>query len=207
MSNDNDPTSDAPDEDLLKAAESLTEADLRDRSQLLDEAQTTWEEVKYLAIPKMPCPECSGAGSVSGGSLGDICVKCWGTRVLEVPGAQPFPMPDFAALRAGITKYGNAQLAAGFTFDQRRALPEGHPMKDPTLPPASAVPTIAQIQALMDQAHEISRKALAQGSPGIIDPKLLRDPSPAKGMLGEGNLDEYTDAELDGIEKSDADDD
>ena len=52
------------DEELEDVVEMLTEDDLRQRSQKLDETQELYEELAYLANPKMPCPECSNEGTL-----------------------------------------------------------------------------------------------------------------------------------------------
>jgi ssDNA-binding Zn-finger/Zn-ribbon topoisomerase 1 len=173
-------------------AGAITEEDLRQRSQALHEAQESWEEVAYLANPKMPCPECSGSGSVGGGSLGDICVRCMGARVLEQPGRQAVELPPFRELRAAISAYGDA-LAD-------RALPEGHGAKKQlALPAAATVPTWKSISELTHQA--LVRARQLQGAPGVVDPKLLEDRKTAKGLAGEGDLGEYDDAELADMEE------
>ncbi len=183
---------DAPafsDQDKEDIVSQITEDDIRDRSQELDEAQEAWEELAYIANPKIPCPECTGAGSVSGGSLGDICVRCLGTRVIERPGSQPMEMPAFAQLRAAIGAYGDA-LAD-------RALPMGHRGKRGLLlPPPATVPTLEALQALRTQATDHARQLAAGDAPGLVDPKLLKDPKKAKGLVGDGDLGDYEDAEL-----------
>jgi hypothetical protein len=181
--------SDKDQEDIVA---SLTEDDLRARSEALDKAQTMYEEYAWVATPKVPCPECGGAGSVIGGSLGDFCPTCGGSRVIESPGGHRIQMPPFAALRGAITQYGNA-LAD-------RALPAGHRAKRGlALPPAGSVPTVEQLDALTDEALS-QVKRLEGATPGIVEPKRLAQAKRAKGLVGEGELDEYTDAELDEME-------
>ncbi len=171
---------------------SITDDDLRERSEALHRAQESWEEYSYLATPKMPCPECSGAGQVAGGSLGDICVRCEGSRVIDRPGARPPEMPPFAALRAAITAYGNA-LAD-------RQLPNDHYGKRHlVLPAADTVPTLEQISALANEAAGKARQ-LDGAAPGIVPSHMLADPRPEKGLRGEGDLGEFADAELNEIE-------
>lgn len=110
----------------------LTEADLQERSQKLDDLQEMFEEIAYVVEPKMACPECGGGGSIDAGSLGSICIRCMGAKVINQPFHEPMRQPDFAQLRAPITAYYNA-LAD-------RALPAGHPHKKGlALPPASSV--------------------------------------------------------------------
>lgn len=167
----------------------LTDEDIRARSQALDDAQETWEEVTYLHNPKMPCPECSGAGSIAGGSLGDICVRCMGMRVIDQPGTEPLTMPPFAELRAAITAYGNA-LAD-------RALPAGHRGKrNLALPAASTVPAVEQLQQLRKDGVAKVRELAAGKPPGLVPGHLLAEPERPKGLAGEGDLGEYTDAEF-----------
>jgi hypothetical protein len=186
-----EPESAFSDKDKEDIVASLTEEDLRERSQALHEAQETYEELAYLTNPKMPCPECGGAGSVHGGSLGDVCVNCGGARVVEAPGGRKVEMPPFAALRWAISTYGNA-LAD-------HALPVGHRAKKYLeLPAPTTVPTLEKIQKL--QAEGLAQARQLTGQPGIVDPKLLKEAKPAKGLSGEGDLGEYEDAELDDME-------
>ena len=86
----------------------LTEDDLQKRSQKLDDIQEMFEELAYVSEPKMPCNECAGSGSVDAGSLGSICVKCMGARVINRPFYEPIKKPEFHKLRASITNYGDA---------------------------------------------------------------------------------------------------
>lgn len=110
----------------------LTQGDLRERSEKLNELQDLFEELAYVTEAKMPCNECGGSGSVDAGSLGSVCVKCMGARVINQPFYEPMKQPPFKELRAPITAYGDA-LAD-------RALPDGHPNKKGlALPPASSV--------------------------------------------------------------------
>lgn len=165
----------------------ISDADIAQRFKALDEAQETWEEVSYLANPKMPCPECGGAGAVGGGSLGDVCVRCMGARVVEQPGRQTVQQPPFAELRAALRAYGDALI------DQR--LPEGHRAKKGlALPAPETVPPLADLQQLTKDAINVSRQLA--GAPGLADIKSLPEAKKAKGLAGEGDLGEYTDAEL-----------
>lgn len=162
----------------------LTEGDIRDRSQALDDCQETYEELAYLANPKMPCPECGGSGSVGGGIFDSTCVRCGGSRVLDVPGSEPMPMPDFRGMRAAIGGYGDALALGG-----------------PTPNPAT-VPTLESIKALHDSAKAHARQLTAGGSaPGIVDPRLLKAPTRPSGMMGDGDLGDIPDAELADLEK------
>jgi DnaJ-class molecular chaperone len=94
------------------AIEVISEDGLRERSEKLDEIQEMYTEMAFMKEPKMPCNECGGTGSVNAGSLGDICVKCMGARVINQPFYETLVQPDFAAMRKTITEYGNL-LKAG----------------------------------------------------------------------------------------------
>jgi len=198
MSNDNDENPDKlTDAEMDAVLGDLTDADLRDRSQALHEAQERWEKLAYVAVAKIPCPECGGAGSVGGGSFGDICVGCMGARVVTAPDAEDFEMPDFGGMRRAISAYGDA-LAD-------RALPEGTVVGGPrhgqtirrglALPPASTVPTVEAIRAIEEQAKAQLKQL--KGTPGVVPPAQLAAAKKAKGLTGEGGLDEYEDNELD----------
>jgi hypothetical protein len=176
------------DDELADVVDELTEEDLRQRSQALDETEELYEELSFLGVPKMPCPECVGAGQISGGSLGDICPRCVGQRVVDRPDAEPLERPPFRQLRAKITAYGDA-LAA-------RALPAGHAGKrDLALPAASTVPTLQEIEDLRAKGKEMA-KAIGAGQPL----PELKAPEKAKGMLGDGPMGDYSDEELDKME-------
>lgn len=170
---------------------SLSEADLRERSAALNEAQENWEEVASTANPKIPCPECGTAGNVSGGSLGDICPRCLGSRVLDAPGRTIVQQPDFRGMRAAITAYGDA-LAD-------RLLPSGHRAKKQlALPAAATVPSLESIATLNQQAIDVSRQ-LAGAKPAIESLQLQDPRKPSE----DGNLGDVTDADLDDIEIED----
>lgn len=81
--------------------EELTEEELNQIVADLDFAQREYEKLVHLSSPIMPCPECGGAGSVSGGSLGDICPGCLGSRRVSAPGNPGIDLNiDFAGIRA-----------------------------------------------------------------------------------------------------------
>jgi hypothetical protein len=183
--------SELTDDELADVVDSLTDDDLRERSQALNEAEELYEELAFLGNPKMPCPECVGAGSVSGGSLGDICPRCIGQRVIDRPDSEPLKRPPFKELRAAISKYGNAMANA--------QLPAGHDGKrDLALPAAASVPTLEEIKAIYSEGKALARQI---GS-GHALPELQKAEKP-KGMLGDGEegLGEYTDDELEAMEK------
>jgi hypothetical protein len=162
----------------------LTAGDITDRSQLLDDTQTLYEDLAYLANPKMPCRECGGSGQVDGGIFSSVCPMCEGARVRDVPGSDPFPMPDFATMRKAIGGYGDA-LALG-----------------EATPDANTVPTLAEIQALYDAGKAQAKQLTAGGSaPGAYDPKLLKAPKKPSGMMSDGDLGDIPDAELAELEK------
>lgn len=186
---DNDDNPDGfTDEDKEAIADGISEGDLQGRFQALEDAQEEWEKVAYVAVPKIPCPECGGAGAVAGGSFSDICVGCMGARVVPAPGADGFDMPDFKGLRLRLSTYAAAM--------DDRALPAGHRIKKGlALPPASTLPTLAEITALEMEARKVAKQLRA--APGIVPAGQLAAPKKAKGLAGEGDLDEYSDAELD----------
>lgn len=162
----------------------LTESDIQSRSQALHETQEIWEELQFMSTPKIPCRECGGSGSVGSGSFGSICVNCMGERMVAAPGAPEFEMPDFRTMRKQIGAYGDA-LALG-----------------KALPPGQTVPTLEAIKELKEKALVQCRQLqLADGGiPGTFDPKQLPEARPDRGLAGEGELGEYTDAEFDEIE-------
>jgi hypothetical protein len=173
------------------AGAELSNNDLRERAELLNEAQQLYEDLAYISVPKIPCPECSGAGQIYGGSLGNLCPRCLGQRVVDRPGYEVLALPDFAGIRARITAYGDA-LAD-------RALPAGHRAKKQlTLPAASSVPTLEEIQAIYDKGQD---KAKELRDKEVEIEGELAEPEKPKGLLSEsGDLDDYGDEELDEME-------
>lgn len=175
-----------------EAFAALTEDDLRERSQELHDAQELWEDVVGTSTPKIACPECTGRGAVSGGSLGDICVRCLGKRVIDAPGAKPVEMPPFRQLREAITAYGNA-LA-----DQ--ALPEGHRAKKGlALPPASSVATMDELRALGKRALDTSRQLARGARPDLDALPAAREPVEDNDLTANEDA-AVSDAELDDLE-------
>lgn len=180
------------DEEMEDAVADLDDSDLQERSQALDDAQTMFEELAYLANPKMPCPECTGAGAISAGSLGDVCPRCLGRRVVDRPGTEPLKQPDFKQLRSAITAYGDAKAD--------RLLEADHDGKrNLALPAPSSVPTMADIEAIVADGKEFA-KQLGGTSPGLVANELLSEPEKPKGMLGDGDLGDYEDEDLDALE-------
>lgn len=173
----------------------LTQEDLRQRSQALDEAQTTYEKIAYISVPKMPCPECGGQGSVDGGSLSNICLGCDGARVVERPDAEPFEMPPFKQLRASISAYGDALADRDIPAQLGDGRP--HPGKrNLALPAASTVPSLESLQQLKNDGLTKARQ-LKEGAAALErEMRQLPAPQSAKGLRGEGDLGEYEDAEL-----------
>ena len=179
----------------------LTDEDLRQRSQKLDEAQERWENLVYLSTEKIPCPECGGSGRVGSGSFGDTCVACMGSRVQESPDSDGpgFEIPPFAQLRAQITEYGNA-LAD-------RELPAGHLGKrNLALPAASTVPTLEAITQLDTDARAKTRAlkqltAAAEHGRGV-DPRQLPEGRIDRNISDEADLGDIDDAELDDMEEN-----
>lgn len=143
----------------------ISETDLRQRSEALNDAQEAWENLSFIATAKIPCHECGGRGVTAAGSFGDIeCPNCHGKRVVEHPANDPLVPPPFAMLRAAITEYGDA-LAD-------RLLPAGHRHKRGlALPAASTVPTIDAIGEILKDT--MTRAKALKAAPGIVDEKLL----------------------------------
>lgn len=166
----------------------IDDQELQRRSQALHEAQEVWEDLTYNATPKMPCPECGGRGEVYGGSLGGLCPRCGGARVVDVAGAEPPLVPPFAALRAAISAYGD--------WLADRALPEAHPGRRGLLPPPpESVPTMATLEGLRQTGL---RRAQTLRSTGIMPgaPHLELEAAGAP----SDDLGAVTDAELDDLE-------
>lgn len=185
------------DDEIASAVSQITEEDLRQRSEALDDAQGTWEDLAFISTEKIPCRECGGRGTMPAGSFGDIeCPRCHGQRVVEHPGNDPFPMPPFAQLREAITAYGNA-LAD-------RALPAGHRGKRGlALPPASSVPTLESLQKIgADGLAKAKTAKQLKAAPGIVDDKLLGERTSKNDDAEDA---QFTDADLDEMEHGDDD--
>lgn len=182
---DEEPASYFTDEEIASA---IKEDEIRRRSEELDAAQGIWERAAIRSRPKMPCTECTGNGQVFGGSLGDHCPTCNGTRVVDDESVEvDFEMPDFKALRDPLSAYGNALI------DRRHG-------KRTALPPASSVPTLEAISSLTS-AGRAAHKRLAAGQP---QQAALPAPAPSVRRGGfetddgiEGTAD---DGEIDAIE-------
>jgi hypothetical protein len=162
------------DEEITNA---FTADEIRQRAQALDDAQSVWEQVRDQAMPKLLCPQCSGRGTIHAGSLGEHCDRCNGTRVVQdLTKPFDFAMPDFAALRAPISAYGDAHAL------------RAHGVRA-ALPAKSTVPDLATIHALTSAAQ---KRALELGPAQMPElPKAL----PPKREDG-GIEDTATDAEL-----------
>jgi hypothetical protein len=172
-----------------------------DAAQAIEEASEAYEQVVFLAAPKVPCHECGGSGSTPNGSLGSLCLTCMGKRWLPAPGANravaALDLPDVPGMRAQIRAAGDA-LREGRALppiptidavrESRAALEQegmqlhgGQPVPalDAAPTPALGAPTDAQLDALED------------GS----EPDLT-----AHSNLGQGGIGAHTDAQLDDIE-------
>lgn len=184
--------------------DAITEEEIRKRAEGLDAAQTLWERARDRAIAKIPCPECTGNGQVYGGALGDHCPTCHGARVVPDDLAEaPFEMPPFAELRAGLTKYGDALtwihhgLPSGLTAaGADPAAVERFRREKMTLPPASTVPTMAQIEDLTTTG-KAKLKAITAAAPAPALPAPAPK-APRTGFQGEGGIENTaSDAEVD----------
>lgn len=166
--------------------EELEELDAQQAAELareLDETQTLYEKLAYLGSPKMPCPECGGAGSVYGGSLGDICPMCHGSRLVDHPAAEAIALPDFAGMRAAL---------GAVRDDDDRVLPGPH-----------RVPSLEGLRALRKKGKEFAK----QFGPQPQMPELA-EPNPkarTRGSLGPGHLD-ISDEDLDDVLEAEKDD-
>ena len=150
----------------------------------IEEASELWDRYAYLAVPKMPCTECGGTGSISGGSLGGACPMCAGARVLDHPGADAPEIPDFSGMRRALTNYSIALADL--------ALPDGHRHKKHlALPAASTLPRPEAIQRARDTIKEASKQLI--GAPALALPEPKQD---AMGSLGDGDAD-FSDEDLD----------
>jgi hypothetical protein len=159
--------------------EALTAEDIRQRSAALEDAESTWDQVRTQAMPKILCPQCNGNGKVTGGSLGEFCDRCNGQRMVQdLTVAFDFAMPDFASLRGPIARYGDAHAL------------RAHGVKA-ALPARSSVPTMETIEALVTQARTRAREL----GPGQAPPLPRELPSAAADDPG-GIEDTATDAEL-----------
>jgi len=126
----------------MSEEETISAAELDERARDLEDLQTEYEKISFLGTPKMPCPECAGGGSVDAGSLGNICLGCMGARVVDRPFTKPPKLPDFPALRAGISNYRNA-LEKGLA-----------------LPPASSVVSEEELEELRTKGEGIVQQQL-----------------------------------------------
>ncbi len=169
----------------------------------LEVAADLAERVAFLSIEKMPCPECAGAGAVSGGSLGDICPGCNGRRVVEHPGATPVDLPSLAPWRDFLRnldsfKHDQALLANSGVkgFDQPKGL------NAPRRPP-----TLAELQKVVADLRGRGERLSAAGTsmPALPTPKAPK----SQQLMGSLSHDETsmgedgsgpTDEELDSLE-------
>ncbi len=169
-------------------ADAIAEDEIQRRAEALSAAQGVWEQAAWRAHPKIPCPECTGNGQVVGGSLGDHCPSCNGTRMVDDQSVDvDFQMPDFKALRDPLNAYGDALIHRRY----------GKPM---ALPPASTVPTMAQIAELRASGQQ-RYQALAAGAGPALPQLPPAKPLKRTGLENEGGIDQAADDdELDAIE-------
>jgi hypothetical protein len=180
--------------------DAISEEEIRRRSERLDEAQGIWERAHARAMPKMPCPECSANGAVVGGSLGDHCPTCHGTRVVSDDSVEfEFTIPPFAELRAAVSAYGDALVW------RRNGLPSGLPAKrlaefkkKMVLPPASSVPSLEHIEDLLRQGRAKHAELAGHAAPMLPPAK----PPRRTGFEREGGIEDTdSDADLDDLER------
>mgnify|MGYP001564626436 CR=1 FL=1 len=169
-------------------ADAITADEARRRSEALHNAQEIWEDYALRATPHVPCPSCTGAGKLVSGSLGEICPTCEGKRVVPDLAADPIEIPDFAALRAPLTRYADALAfrAVG---------------KMAALPPASTVPSMQDIEALRTRGRTQLRALTAGGAPPTPAlPAPASTPSSFSRDEQGGIEDTVSDEEIDAIE-------
>lgn len=205
---------DEPTDDLSDDTDDLSLEDLDELADQiapeLEVAADLAERVAFLSIEKMPCPECAGAGAISGGSLGDICPGCNGRRVVEHPGAAPVNLPSLAPWRDWLRnleayKHDQALLANSGTagFDKPKGL--AAPQKPPTLKDLQAV-----VADLRQRGEALSRDGGAS-MPALPTPpppksqQLLGSMSHTETSLGEDGGGP-SDEDLDSLEDQLADD-
>lgn len=160
-------------DDPYDEIDELTTDDLDEIGAEVERANTLYEKLAYLETAKMPCMECGGAGSLPGGSLGDICPGCLGARVIDHPGADEFPVPDFAGMRGA--------LKACVDKDNK------------VLPGHHRVPRLSAVRALYEKGTRKSKLLISSPSEA---PAL---PAPAQHDEDYGSLggDSPSDRELD----------
>lgn len=174
-------------DDLYEDVDDLTDEDLTAVAQEVEKTNTLYERIAYLGSPKMPCPECGGAGSVGGGVLGDTCPECMGARVVDHPAADEIEMPDFAGMR----------MALRACVDQNNQI----------IPGTHRLPSIAGLQAMQHKGKELA-KQLAP-APATAPQLTNQQRGNVMGSLGAGDddrLGDVSDKELEELE-SRADDD
>lgn len=169
----------------------------------LEEATDLLERVAFLSIEKMPCPECAGAGAISGGSLGDICPGCNGRRVVEHPGAPPVDLPSLAPWKdflRNLDSYKHDQALLANSGAEGFDKPKG--LSAPARPPK-----LEDLQQVIAGLRGRGERLRADGAsmPALPTPP----PSKSQQLLGALSHDETslgedgsgpTDEELDGLE-------
>lgn len=135
------------------------------RLRAVEFAEEVWQQAAYLAVEKMPCRECGGSGVIDGGSLGNICPECLGSRAEALAGQAPPPAPP-PALRAMRSQLIDAH-AQVFNWHLD---PQGE-MPTPALPPWSA------IEEVLEGAAKAAPK-LGDGWRRLLPmPRIVEDPS------------------------------
>lgn len=178
-----------------------SDADVTEVAQAIEEADEVYQQVAFMAVPKVPCHECGGSGSTPNGSLGDGCLTCMGQRWLPAPHAnqvlKQLNLPDLVAMRAQI-RAADSALRAG-----------------------AALPPIPTKEAISKVHDDLGKTSMQLGS-GEPMPALAAAPGPkriapsdvelddledgrepdlsAHGSIGSGGIGRHTDAQLDDIE-------
>lgn len=161
------------------------------------------ERVAFLSVQKMPCPECAGAGAISGGSLGDICPGCHGRRVVDHPGAAPADIPSLEPWRGflrNLYAYKHDQALMLNAGEEGFDKPAG--FKAPAPPPK-----LEDLQQIIADLRGQGERHLAAGTsmPALPTPAAPK----SQQLLGSMSHDEHslgedgsgpTDDELDSLE-------
>ena len=169
-----------------------TQEELDEAVREMVEAQDEWDEIAYMVTPKMPCPECGGQGAIDSGSLGAICVRCNGARVVDHPAAERIELPDFAAMKKLTRAADRWMLSSKSSEEDRERL---------KLPPPGAAPPIPTVDYIKGLRKEAAAKAKALPAPA---PVALPPAEPVRKAI-PASLGHWSDEDLDELEGEEQD--
>jgi hypothetical protein len=123
----------------------LSEEELAELAEAIDEAEDLAYKTEYLSAAKMPCPECGGSGTMAAGSLGGApCLNCNGARFVDHPamhGQKPHHMVrQIRGMRRRFQTYTRL-----LDWDPRTSS-EPQPTQRQLAEAAAEVPTVAHVQ-------------------------------------------------------------